>query len=202
MESGIYIIRNTINNKVYIGKSVLIKSRLYHHKSALKGKRHKNTHLQKSYNKYGVDSFIFEVLEKCPEEYLSAQEGLWINIFQSHLPEYGYNIDYINEEGMSNRNYDRRIIEKEPNYLLINLQTGEHFFYKQIAAIYKELGTKYNSKLTDLISNQKKFYNNQKIDKKSYKNLLLININYYYDLNYLKYIYTDNRYTKSDSPVR
>lgn len=71
MESGIYIIRNIINNKVYIGKSVLIKSRIYNHKSALRGSRHRNKYLQRAYDKYGMDNFIFEVLEKCPEEQLS-----------------------------------------------------------------------------------------------------------------------------------
>lgn len=114
--------------------------------------------------------------------------SIWINIFQSNLPKYGYNIEYISEEGISNREYDRRTVEKEPKYLLINLETGEHIFYKQVATIYKDMEIKLNNKLTDLVSNQKKFYKGEIIRKKSYKNLLLINTDYYYDLEYIKYI--------------
>jgi group I intron endonuclease len=197
MNSGIYIIKNTVNNKVYIGKSINIKNRIYNHKSALKSNRHYNTYLQNSYNKYGKDAFIFEVLEKCLEECLSIQEGIWINIFQSHIPNYGYNIEYVNEQGLSNREYDRRTVKKDPKYLLINLQTGEHTFYKQVATIGRILNINNHSRLTDMISNQKRFYNKEKLDRITYKSLILLNISLYYDLNYIKYVY--NIYNKNNS---
>lgn len=67
--TGIYKITNTKNGKFYIGsarKSFI--SRFNTHKSNLKHNKHKNTHLQNSYNKYGLDVFEFEILEYCSEE--------------------------------------------------------------------------------------------------------------------------------------
>ena len=46
MKSGIYIIRNLINNKVYVGKSKNVKQRKNAHFSALKLNKHNNQHLQ------------------------------------------------------------------------------------------------------------------------------------------------------------
>lgn len=61
--SGIYQIRNIINNKVYIGSAFILYDRFRSHKSSLNSNKHNNNHLQKSYNKYGSESFTFEVLE-------------------------------------------------------------------------------------------------------------------------------------------
>lgn len=58
---GVYMIRNNINGKVYIGQSVDVRDRLWHHKSMLKNNRHENSYLQNSWNKYGADAFEFMV---------------------------------------------------------------------------------------------------------------------------------------------
>ncbi|MEG7697747.1 GIY-YIG nuclease family protein, partial [Listeria monocytogenes] len=51
---GIYFIKNTINNKMYIGSSTMkIYKRVQHHYSELKRDNHKNKHLQNAWNKYG-----------------------------------------------------------------------------------------------------------------------------------------------------
>lgn len=63
--AGIYMIRNILNGKSYIGSSNSIKKRLTTHASHLKCNRHANRHLQSSYNKYGEKSFVFCVLEQC-----------------------------------------------------------------------------------------------------------------------------------------
>ena len=59
---GIYLIRNKINNKVYVGQSVNIKARWSNHKRELEKGIHSNDHLQKSYNKYGKINFEFKVI--------------------------------------------------------------------------------------------------------------------------------------------
>ena len=49
MWTGIYLIRNKINNKVYIGQSRNIKQRWSRHKCDLNKGIHGNKHLQKSF---------------------------------------------------------------------------------------------------------------------------------------------------------
>lgn len=61
--TGIYIILNNIDNRVYVGSAVNLDTRLYHHKRDLKRGKHHNEHLQNFYNKYGDDALSFEVLE-------------------------------------------------------------------------------------------------------------------------------------------
>lgn len=62
-QSGIYIIRNTVNGHFYIGQAVVIKRRWQVHKAELRGNYHANKHLQSSWNMYGESAFEFLVLE-------------------------------------------------------------------------------------------------------------------------------------------
>lgn len=59
---GIYKITCKGNNKIYIGSSKNIKYRWQVHLSELRGNRHHSTYLQRSFNKYGEESFEFSVL--------------------------------------------------------------------------------------------------------------------------------------------
>lgn len=63
---GIYQIRNLINNKVYIGSSINIETRIKVHKRTLRSGNHINIILQKAYNKYGENQFEYEILEVKP----------------------------------------------------------------------------------------------------------------------------------------
>lgn len=63
MTSGIYSIRNLVNDKIYIGSAVNFDRRIAAHFSTLRRNCHKNPHLQNSFNKYGEESFIWEILE-------------------------------------------------------------------------------------------------------------------------------------------
>ncbi len=63
MSAGIYLIKNIINNKCYVGSTSHIDKREKEHFARLYNQSHHNTHLQNSYNKYGKDAFIFKVLE-------------------------------------------------------------------------------------------------------------------------------------------
>lgn len=83
--SGIYMIKNINNNKLYIGSSKNIAKRWERHKYDLNKNRHPNSHLQNAWNKYGKDSFIFEIVEKCKEEDLIIREELNISILS---PQY------------------------------------------------------------------------------------------------------------------
>lgn len=86
---GIYCIKNIINNKRYVGQSININSRWEHHISALNNNNHYNSHLQKSWNKYGSESFEFNIVEICDKSLLNEREIYWIEKFNSL--EDGYN---------------------------------------------------------------------------------------------------------------
>lgn len=62
-KSGVYLIRNILTNKIYIGSAKEFKRRSKQHYSDLKNKRHGNRHLQRAFNKDGEENFIFEILE-------------------------------------------------------------------------------------------------------------------------------------------
>lgn len=77
---GIYQIRNTINNKVYIGSTINRYSRRWKHFDDLKKKKHHSSYLQNAFDKYGRDVFVFEMLEFTDEkEKLVSLEQSWID---------------------------------------------------------------------------------------------------------------------------
>jgi len=81
---GIYTIINTRNNKCYIGSSKNIESRFKAHKSRLRNNKHINYHLQNAWNKYGEDSFEFNVLYITSIEDLIKEEQKLLDL----KPEY------------------------------------------------------------------------------------------------------------------
>lgn len=79
MKSGIYIIKNIINNKIYIGSAVDIEKRLYEHFWSLCRNSHCNIHLQRAWNKYKECSFIGEKYLTCKKKDLIFYEQLTID---------------------------------------------------------------------------------------------------------------------------
>ena len=78
---GIYQIENIINHKLYVGSSINCHKRANRHFSELKNNKHKNKHLQNSYNKYGKNAFTFSILEKVSDKQdLIKREQYYINI--------------------------------------------------------------------------------------------------------------------------
>ena len=91
-KSGIYQIRNLINNKIYVGSSKNIQIRFYNHRSKLKNNKHNNTYLQNSYNKYGKENFVYEIIEFCKEYKKIELEQYWIDRLGVVDKNIGYNI--------------------------------------------------------------------------------------------------------------
>lgn len=79
--SGIYVILNTKNGKVYIGQAEDFRKRWVHHTCALNGDYHGNTYLQNAWNKYGAKSFKFQKLEYCEIEQLDDREQHYLDIY-------------------------------------------------------------------------------------------------------------------------
>ena len=92
IKSGIYKITNTITNKVYIGSSVNVISRIRQHENALKTNKHVNKHLQNSFNMYGINSFMHECIEIVENlDDLLVREQYWLDSLDSYNPSFGYN---------------------------------------------------------------------------------------------------------------
>lgn len=66
--SGVYIICNNIDNRVYIGSTCSFRKRIKEHKSKLRLDKHENIHLQRFYNKYGLNNISFSILEIINDE--------------------------------------------------------------------------------------------------------------------------------------
>lgn len=95
--SGVYQIKNIMNNKIYIGSSFDVFERLLTHIRKLKNNKHTNKHLQNAWNKYGFNNFEFEILEKCEtnKDILLQKEQIYLNLFKSWDRTIGYNRNKI-----------------------------------------------------------------------------------------------------------
>jgi hypothetical protein len=64
MVSVIYSIKCKQSKKQYIGSAVNYDKRKRHHLDRLHNKKHHNIHLQRAWDKYGEQSFYFEIMEE------------------------------------------------------------------------------------------------------------------------------------------
>lgn len=80
----IYKITNNINQKVYIGQTIMAPmQRWQKHKSDARLNR--SYPLYKAMNKYGINNFSFEVLEEVDIEQLNEKERYYINLYNSYI---------------------------------------------------------------------------------------------------------------------
>lgn len=135
---GIYKITNVINNHCYIGQSIDIKSRLNQHLAM----RYEAT-IYRAFKKYGLENFVFEIIELCLKEKLNEREIYWIAKYDSH--NNGYNMTDGGEGGPASGH--RRAVaqyDQEGNFIAE---------YESITAAEKALGVK-NSNITRVCKGQ------------------------------------------------
>ena len=145
--TGIYKITNTINNKIYIGLSSNIEERWKAHKKRYKIETDKEyeKHLYRSFRKYGLDAFTFEIIEECSVEELANREIYWISYYDSYANGYnetpGGEIICIGGEKHPNhklteqdviciRNYYKNKARRKDIYTLYKDRIGESGFNK------------------------------------------------------------------------
>lgn len=78
-KSGVYKIRNIVNNKFYIGSALDLRDRYKGHLTLLRSEKvnHHSSKLQEDFNKFGEDNFIFEVIAFCePDERYNIEQKL------------------------------------------------------------------------------------------------------------------------------
>lgn len=88
----IYVIHNTLNDKIYIGQTENLSYRIWKHQN-------ESIHLRfgdrvKMYvdmNRQGTDTFTYGVLQKCSKEELYDLEKKYIKMFDATCEEWGYN---------------------------------------------------------------------------------------------------------------
>lgn len=88
MKGSIYIIQNTINDKVYIGQTTqTIGIRFTNHKMA--SRTGEDTKFYRAMRKHGEENFYPELLERVEVEDLNDRERYWIKYYDSYYN--GYN---------------------------------------------------------------------------------------------------------------
>ena len=82
----IYKITNKINNKVYIGKTLnTIEERWREHISDYPKARNEKRPLYDAINKYGIQNFKIEEIEKCSIDIVNKREQYWIKYYNSYI---------------------------------------------------------------------------------------------------------------------
>jgi group I intron endonuclease len=86
---GIYKITSP-NNKIYIGRSIDIEKRFKQYKTFNKS-NNSQIKLIRSFNKYGIENHIFEIIEECIFEDLNIKERYWQDYYNV-ISEHGLNL--------------------------------------------------------------------------------------------------------------
>lgn len=124
MNGFIYIIRNTINNKVYIGQTrTSVEQRWKEH---LRHAQYGKQIINRAMKKYGIDKFYIEMLETCDLEDLDYKEMYYIELYNSTDKSKGYNISI----GGNTPRFKRKILNISD---LINLYINKKFTLEEIA---------------------------------------------------------------------
>lgn len=87
----VYAIRNTKTKRIYIGRTWNVQNRCRQHMTALYYHRHENELMQSDYDKYGLDSFTFSVIDVIAENTGYYKEHEWMRRFNTTDPDFGYN---------------------------------------------------------------------------------------------------------------
>ena len=86
----IYAIRCLVNDKRYIGRTGNPTSRVEQHEYMLRSGTHHNKSLQRDYNKYGDENFVFEIIEEGDFGIWDAEKW-WMYYFKTYARKHGYN---------------------------------------------------------------------------------------------------------------
>lgn len=82
MNSGIYKITCSVNGRFYIGSSSDIKQRWRVHRWHLRRGGARSPHMQRSWDKYGEQSFIFEIIEFVETHRLVEREQYYFDVLK------------------------------------------------------------------------------------------------------------------------
>lgn len=128
MNGFIYIIRNTVNSKVYIGQTrTSVEQRWKEH---LRHAQYGDQVINRAMKKYGVDKFYIETLEICSIELLNYREMYYIDLYDSTNKSKGYNVSI----GGNTPRFKRKTLSISD---LVDLYVNKKFTLEEIAAKYE-----------------------------------------------------------------
>ena len=95
--AGVFLVRNNLNDKVFVAASVNLLGLMNRHKFQLKHRSHPSKQLQVDWNEFGADNFAFEIVDELspragadPRAEVETLEKLWLEKLQP-FGERGYN---------------------------------------------------------------------------------------------------------------
>lgn len=137
-KTGVYIFRNTISKKCYIGSTVMsFSKRMENHLFHLRKNSHKNNHFQAAWNKYGEDAFEFDILEICDKCDCLNKEQYYLDTIL-HAKEFiekksddflnlGYN---INPLASGTPNLSKETVKKRTTTFKKFISDASKYYYK------------------------------------------------------------------------
>ena len=135
MKKSIYKITNLINGKVYIGQSKNVKRRIKEHQQQYAS--NSISKIRNAINKYGIQNFKVEILEKDIENY-NEREMYWISYYNSTDSNCGYNITDGGEDPpimSGEESYFAKLSDEEVLAIIQDIRSG---------LPYKEIERKHN----------------------------------------------------------
>ena len=141
--SGIYIIKNTKNGKLYVGSSKNVEKRWKEHERSLRSGKHHSKKLQRAYDK-AVDKsvFIYEVIEEVADDkLLFEREQHYIDTLGSY--QSGYNCSEKSSDPSRTTATGKKKEKKEKVEALCAK------FEKLYSKSYVEISSKFLSRILD-----------------------------------------------------
>jgi hypothetical protein len=126
---GVYLLKNRITNKIYIGKAKNLRIRIKNHAYSINDFS-KNSYISKSIKKYGWDKFdivILDVYDEVDNNFLLERESFWIKDLNATNPNIGYNLcEYSND--WTGKKHKKQTKEKLKNVRLGKRHSNETKF--------------------------------------------------------------------------
>lgn len=124
MNGFIYIIKNIVNSKVYIGQTrTSVEQRWKEH---LRHAQYGDQVINKAMRKYGINKFYIETLEICSIELLDYREMYYIELYNSADKSKGYNVSI----GGNTPRFKRKTLSISD---LVDLYVNKQFTLEDIA---------------------------------------------------------------------
>jgi group I intron endonuclease len=128
MNGFIYIIKNTVNSKVYIGQTRTSVDQRW--KEHLRHAQYGDQVINRAMKKYGVDKFYIETLEICDVSILDEREVYYIDLYDSTDKSKGYNVSI----GGNTPRFKRKALSISD---LIDLYVNKEFTLEEIASKFE-----------------------------------------------------------------
>ena len=133
MKKDIYIIKNTVNDKVYIGQSKDVLQRWIKHISL--AKKNPKYPIHKAMKKYGIDKFYYQIIESNVVDY-DDRERYWIQYYNSIVPN-GYNVAVgSNSLGCGIESFKSIFDSEEEVFEVIDYIKNTNMNFQNIAKIF------------------------------------------------------------------